>query len=43
VGRWKAKEKVKESEYVWMYFVFLYENKRKKPAEIVLGMGDEGE
>jgi hypothetical protein len=27
----------------WMYFVFMYENRRMKPTEIVLSRGEEDE
>jgi hypothetical protein len=43
-GRWgEVKEKVKEGDYGAFFLVFVYENRKMKPVEIVLRRGKEGE
>jgi hypothetical protein len=37
--RWEGqKEKEKEGKYGGIYFVYVYENKTRKPVEIILRM-----
>jgi hypothetical protein len=40
VGRGRAKGEGKGEQMWWKYFVFIYENRTMKPAEIVLRSGE---